>query len=635
MPAPVWDRLSIRTKIIALVSGTLVVAQVVTLVLIRSLVNGHIVAQKVTVADVLTTSILHDIKYDGRVDLRANGPSIIAKYTTYYRDITHMTLYDESLQVVASSDGDYSVKVVADPEILAAARGARPSLHARRSSGGDLEIRSVAPIMRGSRIGGTLDLDISIRDVHATLAAIDKRIALIMTVKLAFVTLLLLYLLRTAILKRLGQLMLVTRSIAAGHYDTHAKDTQQDEIGSLARAFNTMADEVKRSKLEIEAHNRDLQRRVQEATGEVVRAYDDLKSAQSQLVLNEKMASLGVLIAGIAHEINTPVGAILNVSRSLDRSVRGIPKELEWLREDAGVPFETIQACLAELVGAAGAAATTASHRDIQALENVLRDCGVENYRSVAGLLAKIQFMDLERVRQYAACFRLPSFAAFAESIADIAQAAKISETSSQKIGEIVRALKYYAYSDKDRVDRIQVNDSIQTALVLLRSQLKHTVEVSLDFDPGVPPITCSSDIHQVWTNLLTNAVDAVKQRSGGAGGRIEIGTRKGQDSVLVTVADNGCGIPQEIIGKVFDPFFTTKDIGSGTGLGLCIVAGIVKRHGGTIGVESRPGRTVFTVQLPLTWNPETNPVDGDSHSLQALGVKSRRPAEKPMPEAA
>ena len=195
---------------------------------------------------------------------------------------------------------------------------------------------------------------------------------------------------------------------------------------------------------------------------------------------------------------------------------------------------------------------------------------------------------------------------ACAESISSIAQAANISETSSQKIGEIVRALKYYAYSDKDRIDRIRINESIQTALVLLRNQLKHTVKVVMNCDAALPPITCSSDIHQVWTNLLTNAVDAMQQRNEGPEGCIDIETRAEEDHIRVSVADNGVGIPQEIMGKIFDPFFTTKDIGMGTGLGLCIVAGIVKRHGGTIGVESRPGSTVFTVRLPMSWKPES-----------------------------
>jgi two-component system, NtrC family, sensor kinase len=630
---PVWNRLSIRTKIIATVAVVILAGQLFTALLIRSLVNDHIVTQKIALADVLTTSVLHDIKYYGGEPL-ANGPAIIAKYMTYYRDITRMTFYNDSLRIVATSEESGTLRPQIDRELLDAARRARPALHARRSPEGDLEIRSLAPVMQGSRIAGTLELNVSIRDVRATLAAIDTRIGWIMGVKLLLVGIVLFFLLQGVILGRLGQLMAVAKSMAAGKYETHVHDTQQDEIGALGRAFNTMADEVKRSKDEIEAHNRGLRRLVEEATAEVVKAYEDLKSAQSQLVLNEKMASLGVLIAGIAHEINTPVGAILNVSKTLDHAVRDLPQEMDWLRAGT-VPFETAQGCLVELVQAASSPTVTSSHRDLRAAEEALRECGIAEYRSLAASLARFNFTNPERVRHYSECLRQPSFVAFAESVASIAQATRISESSSEKIGEIVRALKYYAYSDKDRVDQVQINESVQTALVLLRNQLKHAVQVTTDYETSLPSIPCSSDIHQVWTNLLTNAVDAVEQRNIGPQGKVEIETKLENDAIRVRVADNGVGVPEDLMGKIFDPFFTTKDIGKGTGLGLCIVAGIVKRHGGAIDVESVPGRTVFTVRLPLSWKPEARQEEEEEPIVRRHTPSTRRRAKPPQTEAA
>jgi signal transduction histidine kinase len=175
-----------------------------------------------------------------------------------------------------------------------------------------------------------------------------------------------------------------------------------------------------------------------------------------------------------------------------------------------------------------------------------------------------------------------------------------ISQTSSQKIAEIVRALKYYAYSDNAKVDLVQINDSIGTALVLLRSQLKHSVVTSTEYDSDLPLIPCTSDIHQVWTNLLTNACDAIAERPEAGHGRIAIRTRRDGAFVVASVTDNGGGIPTEALDRIFDPFFTTKDIGKGTGLGLSIVSGIVKRHGGTIRVDSERGRTTFEVSLPV-----------------------------------
>ncbi len=592
---------SIRTKIIATVAVTLALAQTVTALLIRNTVNDRIVTQKLTTADILTTSILHDVKYTAHEGISSAGPAIVAKYMTYYRDITRMTVYNDSMGVVASSNLAIGSPGRLDTEIGDALRRAKPSLNVGRPVHGDIQIRSVAPIMQGSRIVGALDLDISIRDVSSTLRAIDERILGIMTVKLIVLAVILFFLLRSAVLNRLQRLTKVTRTLASGCYNARVDDQQNDEIGTLAQAFNTMGEDLERYKHEIEAYNQGLQLRVQEATAEAVKAYEDLKNAQSQLVLNEKMASLGVLIAGIAHEINTPVGAILNVSRTLDRSVRELPRELERIRGESAVPFDTLRSCLEELVASASQASATASYQELRVVERVLKDAGIADCRATASMLARFNFTSSAHVLRYIDCFRSSSFLAFAEPLARIAQAAKISEASSQKIAEIVRALKYYAYSGKDRIEPIQVNESIQTALVLLKNQLKHAVHVKTEYEAGLPRVVCSSDIHQVWTNLLTNAVDAIAQAGGEGSGRIEIVTRVVGEEVLVTVTDNGAGIPPGIRERIFDPFFTTKDIGKGTGLGLSIVAGIIKKHRGAISVESLPGSTTFTVRLPLT----------------------------------
>jgi signal transduction histidine kinase len=175
-----------------------------------------------------------------------------------------------------------------------------------------------------------------------------------------------------------------------------------------------------------------------------------------------------------------------------------------------------------------------------------------------------------------------------------------ISQAGSQKIAEIVRALKYYAYSDNARVDQLQINESIGTALVLLRNQLKHSIVATTDYATDLPAIPCTSDIHQVWTNLLVNACDAIAERGEGHEGRIEIRTRREGDFVVADITDNGVGIPASAMDRIFDPFYTTKDIGKGTGLGLSIVSGIVKSHGGSIRVDSQPGRTRFEILLPI-----------------------------------
>jgi signal transduction histidine kinase len=273
---------------------------------------------------------------------------------------------------------------------------------------------------------------------------------------------------------------------------------------------------------------------------------------------------------------------------------------LSWLRNESVVPSETVQAFLEELVASASRRRAASSYREVRALETLLEETGIADHRAVASTLARFNFTSPEIVERFIDCLRLPMFLSLAESLAGIVEAATISEVSSQKIGEIVRALKYYAYSDNERTNQIQINESIQFALVLLRSHLKQVAEVKTDYDQDLPNIVCSSDIHQVWTNLLSNAIDATCQAGDGQRGQIHVTTRQAGAFVEVSISDNGTGIPPAIMSKIFDPFFTTKDVGKGTGLGLAVVAGIVKKHDGTIEVESRPGKTTITVRIPI-----------------------------------
>ena len=591
---------SISARILLIVVGTLVLAQLASAYFIRRLISEHIVGQKLRTVEILTTSILHDITYSSDRDLQSSGQQIVAKYMTYYRVISDMALYDaDSLSVAASNQALLQVRTT-DSEILDALTRAKPSLHVTRPDPSNFGIRSVAPILQGSRIVGAVVLDVSMQDIKATLASIDRHIATIMGVALALVAVALWALLRRSVLVRLRRLMDVTRELTAGNYVIRVDDGAKDELGQLTRAFNQMASDLSESRRQIESYNRDLEARVQLATSRLQQTYEDLKNAQGQLVLNEKMASLGGLIAGVAHEINTPVGAILNVSRTLDKHLRAFPHNLELLKRESDLAMDLMVECLESMREGAAASREPVSLREQRGVEAALREGGVARWQERSAALARFNLTDCERIRRYLPCIRSDAFFEVAESYASIAQAGMISQTSSQKIAEIVRALKYYAYSDNARVDMVQINDSIATALVLLRSQLKHTVITSTVYDSDLPLIPCTSDIHQVWTNLLTNACDAIAERGEAREGRIAIRTRRVGAFVATSVTDNGVGIPPAALDRIFDPFFTTKDIGKGTGLGLSIVSGIVKRHGGTIQVESEPGRTTFEVLLPV-----------------------------------
>ena len=145
----------------------------------------------------------------------------------------------------------------------------------------------------------------------------------------------------------------------------------------------------------------------------------------------------------------------------------------------------------------------------------------------MTSVLAQLNFLNSDRIIPFVNLLKNQSLFSLLESVGTISQAIKIVETSSLKIGEIVRALKYYAYTDKDRIEMIQLNESIKTALVLLNNRLKHKVTVTADLEPDLQKIPCTSEVHQIWTNLLNNACDAVEAMGEGYAGKVLISTRR------------------------------------------------------------------------------------------------------------
>jgi signal transduction histidine kinase len=166
-------------------------------------------------------------------------------------------------------------------------------------------------------------------------------------------------------------------------------------------------------------------------------------------------------------------------------------------------------------------------------------------------------------------------------------------------MSRLVGAVKTYAYMDRGGLVEVDLHEGIETTLVILGHKLKHTsIEVVRDYDRSIPKLTVhGSELNQVWTNLIHNAIQAL-----GDNGTITIATHRNGNCALVDVSDDGPGIPAEIRGQVFDSFFTTKEAGQGTGLGLATAQRIVEeRHGGSLTVDSEPGRTTFHVSLPFT----------------------------------
>jgi two-component system NtrC family sensor kinase len=281
-----------------------------------------------------------------------------------------------------------------------------------------------------------------------------------------------------------------------------------------------------------------LESRVEERTQQLTQAYDELKQSQLQMMQAEKMASLGQMVAGVAHEINTPLG---------------------YSRSNVAIVRERL-----DLVG-----------------DVVDRLAAITSPAEVAAVVASVQ-----RLRDEDYYSELDELLAAAGEGMD-------------QIGELVTSLRDFSRLDRSRDDKVDLNRGIDDVLRIAGHTLKkHRAAVHRDYAP-LPLVRCApSQINQVLLNLVVNAAQALPED----GGNIGVQTRANGRFVEITVEDDGKGIPAEALSRIFDPFFTTKAVGKGTGLGLSIAYQIVRDHGGSISVESQPGAGArFVVTLPVT----------------------------------
>ncbi|RIH90602.1 Sensor kinase CckA [Calidithermus terrae] len=333
----------------------------------------------------------------------------------------------------------------------------------------------------------------------------------------------------------------------------------------------------------------------------------DLEQAylQQELMLrqSEKLATLGKLSAGIAHELGNPVAAAQRGAEQLERALREHlaaylklcaaplgPEQVETLRRLAAEQ----EACR-ERVGALD----PLRRGDLEAeLERWLEDAGLEQAWEAAPVLVSMGYGP-DALAGLAERFpgHVPALLAWLSSGFTVFSVLEEIGEGARRVHAIVRALKAYTYMDQAPVQNVDVHEGLENTLVMLRARLKHGVTVRRDYAPDLPAIEgYGGELNQLWTNLIDNAVQAMRGQ-----GELTLATRRDGDAVVVEVTDTGPGIPPEIRPRIFDPFFTTKAPGEGTGLGLSISHGIVtQRHKGSITVESRPGRTTFRVRLPL-----------------------------------
>lgn len=332
-----------------------------------------------------------------------------------------------------------------------------------------------------------------------------------------------------------------------------------------------------------------------------------VRDFQQMRLMDEKLMALGKMSAGLAHELNNPASAMVRSSQELHKHMAQTPerfKALVTMRVSEDDVDELNRILFRRMEARADENDLSLLDREERHddLEDWFGDHDIADFDDVSDTFLDWNFTTkiLDEIAGILPAKALKTVLWWIETSLTTESLVDEIQTASSRIAELVTSIKAYSHMDSDpSMEFVNLHKGIKSTLTMLKFKFKKKrIELVKDIDPNIPHIKAlEGELNQVWTNLISNALDVLPEDGSG---KLTIRTYRRRDNLCLEFEDNGSGVPEDIQSRIFEPFFTTKGIGEGTGMGLDIVRRVLKRHGGTVAVESVPGKTCFRVCFPL-----------------------------------